>query len=456
MSCRSRRFKNHLRSSFIVQIRNCDTSLRGQLLVSSENKILFVGTVLVKGADTLEKQNISLQVFPPIDLTPDIVILHKFREIELKDQKNKAKRLFEVSQSRDELDKFANTDELTKVANRRGFWLSAEKILNEHRDKQPNRLILFLLDLDRFKAINDQFGHDVGDEVLCEVATRLADAVGSRGLVGRLGGDEFVVVLMIDHYQNAIEHVQQVMDTVNKPLTLEHLQLPLCASAGAVEVSKPDDLETAIYRADIAMYEGRASCRGGLFWFTPSLAKRLQQKARQMDRLKNAIEHEKIVPHFQPIIDLATGELTGFEALARWHDEIEGFVRPDIFIALAEELGCLAMLDMQILRKSLNQLVVWQRAGKNYSVHVNVSAASIADSLVDNVCYELNQRNLGTDVLILELTETTIIENTEQTRNIIESLSRKGIKVQLDDFGTGYSSLTHLRNFPVTGIKNRS
>ncbi|MFK7997337.1 MAG: EAL domain-containing protein [Granulosicoccus sp.] len=445
----------HSRSSVFLRIthRDMNVMLRGQLLATSANTVLFIGTPQVKNGLTLEQHDINLKLFQPYDLTPDLVILHKFRELELRDSQKNAKTLYEVSRSRDELHEFANTDALTNVTNRRGFWLGGENILEEHNRNPSSTLLLAVLDLVQFKAINDHFGHKAGDAILCELADRLLQFIGTRGLVGRLGGDEFVVLYKLDADRDCVECIQSALNLINKPFIHENQKLPLNASIGVTTIKTNDTLESAIHDADIAMYEGRFTSTAGIHWYTPELAKRIEEKSDLLERLKRAIDSELIEPHFQPIIELSNNKLIGFEALARWNDAKDGMILPDIFIALAEELGILATLDRQILGKTLDQLHSWRESGENYSVHVNVSAASIDPSLVAYVSSALSIRKLDPACLILELTETTILEKTDLTKEVIEGLQSLGVKVQLDDFGTGYSSLSHIRDFPVSGIK---
>ncbi len=445
--------KQHLRCSFILKMKQSNIMLRGQFLVTMENTVLFIGSIVVSASNSLDKYGLSLKMFAPFDLTPDIVIMHKFREIELADRQKRSERLSEMSRSHDELNVHANTDELTNVPNRRGFWRKGESVLKKLRGSEPAKLLLALMDLDNFKLINDHFGHETGDDVLREFAARLAQVVGSKGLVGRLGGDEFVVMTESIDRHDLHGTAIQILNAVNRPFTRENLQLPLRASMGVVEVCATDTMESAIHHADVAMYEGRANGCGGIFWYSDEFSKSVQDKADMMVRLEKAIESNSIEPHFQPMIDLATSDLVGFEALARWNDGERGMVRPDIFIGLAEELGLLIELDMAILTKTLDQLSLWHGHGKMYCVHVNVSAASIQQTLIERVSDELQRRAIDPKHLILELTETTIIENTDLVREVIKGLSAHGIKVQLDDFGTGYSSLSHIRDLPVSGIK---
>ncbi|MEE9334385.1 MAG: EAL domain-containing protein [Granulosicoccaceae bacterium] len=445
--------KTHTRSCVIIEVVDTDIVLRGQFVIPAKGCLLFIGSILVQNAESLENIGINLHSFAPFDLTPDFLILRKFREIEHKDIKKRTSMLAELSKSRDELSEHAYTDELTKITNRRGFWNTGTKILNEHRSNKKSVLILALLDLDGFKAINDNHGHDAGDAILCAAAERIRDTVGDQGIAGRLGGDEFVLMLILEQQRDIKDHVERTLREINYPFQHRFQQFSIKASIGVTEIEPSDTLECAIHHADIAMYEGRKDTRGLITWYTAELAQRLEEKKQLLVRLKEAINHKVIEPHFQPIISFESFKLSSFEALARWNDPEIGIVRPDIFIALAEELGMLDQLDHLIMEKSLDQLACWHSEGKQYSLHINVSAASLKSALVDRVVKAISDRNIDASYLKLELTETTILENTDFTISVLDSLRDNGLTLTLDDFGTGYSSLTHIKDFPVSGLK---
>jgi len=445
--------QHHTQSCVFLALVDSDIVLRGQFVIPTPNRILFVGSVLAQSADFLDGIGINLKDFAPFDLTPDVVILRKFREIETNDLKKRTKMLAEMSESCEIMSEHAYTDELTKITNRRGFWHEGTKILNKYKNDNQHTLVLALLDLDGFKQINDEHGHDAGDAILCEVAERMQDTVNENGLAGRLGGDEFVLILILENQQDLQSHVESVLQEINLPFQHRFRQLPIYASIGVTKVNPDDTLEYAIHNADQAMYEGRKDTRGLISWYSVELAKRIEEKNQMLDRLKDAINDGLIEPHFQPIIDFESFELASFEALARWNDAIFGMVRPDIFIALAEELGMLSQLDQTIMEKALDQLAQWHSEGKQYSLHVNVSAASLKHKLVDRVVEAISTRNIDSQYLRIELTETTIIENTDSIRDILDRLCEHGIKLALDDFGTGYSALTHIKDFPVSGLK---
>ena len=444
---------SHARSCVIMEVVDSDIILRGQFVLPSNKHILFIGSVLAQNANYLENIGVNLNSFAPFDLTPDVVILRKFREIETKDMHKRTQMLAELSKSRDELSEHAYTDELTKITNRRGFWIAGTNILTDHKQNSESILILALLDLDGFKEINDKHGHDAGDAILCEAAERIRDTVGDEGIAGRLGGDEFVLLLTLDRQLDVKDHVESLLREINFPFQRRFQQLSIHASIGVTEIETNDTLESAIHHADLAMYEGRKNARGAISWYTAALAQRLEDKKQMLVRLKDAIHNGLIEPHFQPIISFESFELSSFEALARWNDPELGMVRPDLFIALAEELGMLDQLDHLIMEKSLDQLVLWHSEGKMYSVHVNVSAPSLKSALVDRVVQALRDRNIDASYLKLELTETTILENTEFTIDVLDRLRDNGLTLTLDDFGTGYSSLTHIKDFPVCGLK---
>ncbi len=443
----------HARSCVIMEVIDTDIVLRGQFVQPDDRHILFVGSVLAQNADYLENLGIGLNSFAPFDLTPEVVILRMFREIETKDIHKRTKMLADLSKSRDVLSEHAYTDALTKITNRRGFWNKGTKILNDHKNNNESTIVLALLDLDGFKEINDKHGHDAGDSILCEAAERIRDTVGNHGIAGRLGGDEFVLMLILEQQHDVKEHVEQTLREINNPFQQQFQQLAIKASIGVTEIEAGDTLEHAIHHADLAMYEGRKDKRGLISWYTAGLAQRIEDKKQMQGRLLEAIKNGLIEPHFQPIISFDNFELSSFEALARWNDSELGMVRPDIFIAQAEEIGMLDQLDHLIMEKSLDQLACWHNEGKMYSLHINVSAASLKSGLVDRVVKALNDRKIDSDYLKLELTETTILDTTDFTIDVLHKLRDNGLTLTLDDFGTGYSSLTHIKDFPVSGLK---
>jgi len=449
--------QHHSQSCVFIALSASDIVLRGQFVITAPSRILFVGSVLAKSADYLETIAINLNDFAPFDLTPDVVILRKFREIETEDLKKKTLMLAEMAKSRDEMSEHAYTDELTQITNRRGFWHQGTKLLRTYETDTENKVILALLDLDGFKLINDEHGHDSGDIILIEVARRLKNFVSQNtltaGLAGRLGGDEFVLIMVLDKQLCPTSLIEQSLDAINLPYQGRFQRLEVHASVGITEVGPACSLEEAITQADLAMYEGRKESRGSVFWYTTEMAERMDEKNQMRERLKQAIKDGAIEPHFQPIMDFETFELSSFEALARWNDSVLGMVRPDIFIALAEELNMLGQLDHLIMTKALDQLALWHSEGKQYSLHVNVSAASLKDKLADRIVEAITSRAIDPQYLRVELTETTIIENTDLIRGILDRLYEQGIKLALDDFGTGFSALTHIKDFPVSGLK---
>lgn len=440
-------------ASFILQLIGTQAKLRGQFVFNKEGDMIFLGTLLVEASDSLEKLGVSMSKFTSIDLTPDLVILQRFREIEKQDLKRRAQQLAELSKSRDEMNKRANTDELTGVANRRGFWEVGSKMLAGFEKNENTSLILILLDLDGFKNINDQYGHEAGDAILLEIATRISDEIGERGLVGRLGGDEFVVIRRLDVFHHAEQEATNLLKVIKEPIRQKYRKHKVDVSMGVVKVSRGDSLDDAINKADLAMYEGRRKQRGAIFWYTDSIEQRVENKRELTRKFTEALNTGLIAPHYQPIVTLKDTALVSFEALARWTDPELGSIRPDIFIEVANEAGLLQVLDKTILDLSLDQLTRWHKVGKKYTMHVNLSADSLDSSLCDQVLNALEVRRLDPKYLILELTETTLLENTQTACEILSQLSESGVKVQLDDFGTGYSSLTHIRDLPVHGIK---
>jgi diguanylate cyclase (GGDEF)-like protein len=426
-------------------------TLRGLFFSIGPELIAFVGSILIASSNTLNEYDLSISDFAAVDPSPDIIILHRFREIQLKDQQKQIAQLKSLIEARDRFDRYANTDELTGIANRRMFWRKGSEIINNLN--KNHLLVILLFDLDGFKNINDTFGHDLGDKVLQEVAKRCESAANRNDLVARLGGDEFVILCSACDIRGIEQLTDRLIYELQKPINYGDRQLSIYASIGASFVSKQQSIDDAIRCADLAMYQGRKENNVPVSWFTPTMRAMQNYRNSIQSSLEKAIEEREIAPYFQPIIDLQNCSLHGFEALARWQHPEHGLVYPDVFIEVAAESDCLHKLDFLILESALDQLAIWNNCGKNYSIHVNLSGTSIRSGVQNIVVDLLEKRNLSPDVLVLELTETTLLNTGNEVKQVLQQLAEYGIAIQLDDFGTGYSSLTHLHDLPINGVK---
>jgi diguanylate cyclase (GGDEF)-like protein len=314
------------------------------------------------------------------------------------------------------------------------------------------------IDIDRFKLVNDSLSHAAGDELLVELARRLGHVLQPGDTVARLGGDEFTILLEgISSPSQARDIALAAGGAIAEPISLDGRQLTVCASVGIAHSLEgtiaPEEL---IRNADIAMYDAKARGGGRSELFDTSMHQRVLDRVSLETQLRRAIEEERLRTFFQPIVDLGTGALHGLEALARW-PEGHGDVAPSEFIPVAEESGLVGALGALVLRRACRTLGDWRERGvvaPEVTVSVNVSIRQITDaSLVAQVRTALSEAGLPAANLVLEITESTLIENPNLVRTVLRQLMHLGVAVQLDDFGTGYSSLTVLNDFPGDTLK---
>lgn len=425
-------------------------SLRGHL-VTLESGFLFACSVEVTSSSTLGELGLAIADFAPSDPTPDIMILHRFRELQQVDQRRQIEQLKETVVARDTFDRHANTDELTGIGNRRSFWREGARFIDSVPDDRTAAILL--MDIDGFKHMNDTYGHDAGDRILVTVAQRCRDTVHGRGIVARLGGDEFVALVCTDARDSMEALIEELIGNVSAPMHCLGRQLVVRPSVGAAPLTRALDVGEAIRYADLAMYAGRRKARGTVSWFTPEMQAQEHTRRSLLEDIGPAIRSGELVPHFQPVIDLRDGSIHGFEALARWRHPTHGQISPDTFVELADEAGCLHELDDRILESALDQLASWDRQGRRFTVHVNLSSSSVRTGLDARTTASLARRGLDPSRLVLELTETTLIDFGSAEEAVLQGLVERGVTIQLDDFGTGYSSLRHLHDFPVSGVK---
>ena len=348
-------------------------------------------------------------------------------------------------------------DALTGLPNRAYLAYRLSQSLVEGRRRNSPVAVLFV-DLDQFKAVNDVHGHLAGDRVLAEVAGRLRSLSRPTDTVARLGGDEFVLVCPDTDVDAAGRMAEQVIDAVGAPIRAERRDLRIGASIG-IAVSSPleTDAETLLKHADAAMYEAKSRGRARSQVFDVSFAERAREQHRLASELREALAGGRLDVHYQPVLDLASDSIIGIEALARWHHPQRGPVPPGTFVPLAEDHGFVSELDRWVLSRACRDLAERRATGElpeRIRVAVNLSARSLDDpGLVDMVADVTAQAGLPPQALILEITETALLQNREIARASLEGLRRLGAGVSLDDFGTGYSSLSFLRELPVTVVK---
>jgi diguanylate cyclase (GGDEF)-like protein/PAS domain S-box-containing protein len=349
-------------------------------------------------------------------------------------------------------------DSLTGLPNRALFLDRLTQCLAHLERDSSYACGLLYVDIDRFKLVNDSLSHAAGDRLLIEIAHRVARVLRPGDTLARLGGDEFAILLDGGITPAcALEVAARVAGAIAQPLRFDRRELSVSASIGIAHnldgCVSPDEL---IRNADIAMYDAKARGGGRCELFDASMHQRVVDRVSLETRLRQAIEQQRLRTFFQPIIDLRSGELHGLEALARWPADDEA-VPPSEFIEVAEESGLIGALGVLILRSACETLSDWRRralVAPEVTVSVNVSIRQITDGgLVEHVRAALHDHDLPPANLVLEITESTLIENPELVSAVLDELIALGVAIQLDDFGTGYSSLTVLHDFPGDTLK---
>jgi diguanylate cyclase (GGDEF)-like protein len=345
----------------------------------------------------------------------------------------------------------ALTDDLTGLPNRRALYADVPERLAA-RPLRPGALLL--LDLDRFKEVNDSLGHDVGDRLLIQVGTRLSAHLRAGDLLARLGGDEFAVFLDNAGPEQAVAVAVKLRAALAESFTLEGIALQADVSIGiALFPDQGDDLKVLLRKADMAMYKAKTA-RSGHHVYMSVDNSHGDERLRTLEELRIALRDDQLVLHYQPKIDLVTGAVNGVEALVRWRHPARGLLYPAAFLVLAEEAGLMHWMTEVVLEKALDQAALWDAAGQPLTVAVNLSASSLVDAdLPQRIIAMIAARGLPASALMLEITEEFLMADRERARAILAELSDSGIRLAVDDFGTGYSSLAYLRDLPIDELK---
>ena len=352
----------------------------------------------------------------------------------------------------------ATHDALTGLANRRGLYTDGQARLTKATDR---RRALLLLDLDKFKEVNDSLGHHAGDQLLVEIAARLRGQLRERDLLARLGGDEFAVLLEDVGLDEASSIAEELRARLAEPFTplagpsaLGSLTLHSTVSIGIARF--PDDgvdLSALLRKADIAMYKAKMSGTGHHVYSDVDNADGAA-RLRTLDELQAAITGDQFVLHYQPKVDLATGEVQAVEALVRWEHPTRGLLYPNAFVNLVEVSGLMRAMTRLVLNMALDQAKSWREEGISLAIAVNLSASSLVDdSLPEEVFAMLAARGVSPRALQLEITEDFLMADRERARKILTRLRSGGVQISIDDYGTGYSSLNYLRDLPVDELK---
>ncbi len=356
----------------------------------------------------------------------------------------------------EELRQRAFYDHLTELPNRLQGASHLEDMIRQSQ-QQGALLALLFIDLDNFKEINDTFGHSAGDEVLREVSDRLRAAVRSDDSVARLGGDEFTVVTGLLHCRSDAELIAaKLLRVLEQPLTVDHTEISICASIGiSLCPDHGDSAEQLMRNADAAMYNIKGHGKNGFSFYDPAMSEEVSHRMALGDALTEAIDQQQFLLHYQPQIDLRTGNVTGAEALIRWQHPERGLILPGDFIPYAESSGQIEQIGEWVLKEACSRLRDWQQQGIDVGrLAVNVSAIQVhRRSLGLLLPALLKETGVDPHQLELELTERVLMEDPENSSRELKTLQLQGISVAIDDFGTGYSSLGYLKNLHISKLK---
>jgi diguanylate cyclase (GGDEF)-like protein len=349
--------------------------------------------------------------------------------------------------------KLAYEDPLTQLPNRAQFGDSLERGITQAK-AQGQSLAILIMDLDRFKFVNDSLGHGVGDHVLRQVGMRLHALLGSAGCVARLGGDEFALLAPGLTHEQVIELAQSVIAALEQPIMFQEQPLDVGASIGiAYFPEHASDAETLLRNADIAMYVAKRN-KIGYTVYDPKFDTSQQEHLSLLGELRHAVEHGELRLYYQPKVSLASSTVHAAEALIRWVHPTKGLVAPGLFIPFAEHTGYIKVLTRWVLQESIRQCGVWRRDGLQLQVSVNISARDLMNrDLPDAISALLIEHDVPAGMVCLEITESGFMEDPAHAQKVLERLAAIGLHLSIDDYGTGYSSLSYIMQLPVTELK---
>ncbi|WML57335.1 EAL domain-containing protein [Neobacillus sp. PS2-9] len=363
----------------------------------------------------------------------------------------------DLKKAEKKIEHMAYHDALTGLPNRWFIKAYLEKYLHDFPMGNNQILGVVLLDLDHFKVINDSLGHQAGDALLQAVAERLRDTVGKENILARFGGDEFVLIIPNVYSLDMVNELCDfILDVMKEPFWINKQRFTISPSIGiCLHPEHGSDMNNLIKNADLAMYHSKEKGRNCYSLFVPNMKVHAMVRMDMEINLRQALEKQEFVLHYQPKMNLKTGRISGMEALIRWKSDENKLLYPDTFISIAEESGLIVPIGEWVLRKACSECKMWHDAGfDELTVSVNISPAQFQkQNLEEVISVILSETGLPPRALELELTESTVMKEPELAAKILKNLKSLGISISIDDFGTGFSSLSYLKNFPIDTLK---
>jgi diguanylate cyclase (GGDEF)-like protein len=361
----------------------------------------------------------------------------------------------EQKAAQEKLLRLASYDNLTGLPNRA---LLLDRITHaiEHSQRRPVKIAVCFVDLDRFKQINDSLGHEAGDKVLVHTAELLKACVRQDDTVARLGGDEFVIMLEDFKSISVIQNIfKQIIKKMSIPLKLGSHEVTVSPSIGvAIYPDDGGDPEALLKHADIAMYYAKNKGRNNYQFFKAEMNQEARRRLSMESKVRNALGKQEFYLEYQPQVELATGKIKGFEALARWKDQEGNLIPPSDFIPIAEELGLIVPMTEQFIEQAMTLADDWRQANLNAGIAINLSARNLqTSSLLQLTSQKMRQYQFSPGIIEFEITESLLMADLERSKKMMHQLKELGVYFALDDFGTGYSSLKYLYDLPINKIK---
>jgi len=436
--------------SFYTRVEVCKkVGIRGTIgipIKCNENLVAVAEFFLPNGyAQNEDKQNLLLTFSKQLEM---LLERHKAQE-------EARENNFKLQQALLELQKLAHNDPLTHLPNRLQFELTLQREIASAK-RYNQKLALLYIDLDDFKSINDQLGHDVGDLLLTEVSKRFLSSVRSDDFVARLGGDEFAVVAKIKKSKDAGILSGKILDKLKKPCILNDNVVSISASIGiGCYPEAGNDYVTLCKNADIAMYKTKESGRNNYKIFDVTLQSSHRKRLEIENSINFALKRNEFYLVYQPIYKLMTNKARGMEALIRWNHPEYGLISPDDFIPIAEEKGTIIPIGEWVLRTACQQYMEWRKNIKfDLNLLINISVRQLKEkSFLKSVIQILKETKMPCEKLEFEITETAVMSNQYECLEVLQSIKDLGIKIAIDDFGTGYSSLNRLKTLPISSLK---